>query len=196
MMNTEEISALLDWYESAKRDLPWRKTQDSYRIWVSEIMLQQTRVEAVKPYYAAFLDKYPDVSALADAREDDLIRIWEGLGYYSRVRNMHKAAMDVKENHGGLFPVSAKQSPEILGPAVVHRSRFHPFFSRALRDRPVFDPPPLQGFGRRAEQKKSADPVLDLRYDVCGAGDLLCGQVYYQETDKKTIESKKLFENR
>ena len=106
MMNTEEISALLDWYESAKRDLPWRKTQDSYRIWVSEIMLQQTRVEAVKPYYAAFLDKYPDVSALADAREDDLIRIWEGLGYYSRVRNMHKAAMDVKENHGGLFPVS------------------------------------------------------------------------------------------
>ena len=101
-----DIQKLLAWYQENKRDLPWRHTKDPYRIWVSEIMLQQTRVEAVKPYYASFLSKYPDVKALAGANEDDLTRIWEGLGYYSRVRNMHKAAMEVKTSHGGLFPVS------------------------------------------------------------------------------------------
>ena len=111
MMNTQrldlkDINNLLAWYRENKRDLPWRHTNDPYRIWVSEIMLQQTRVEAVKPYYASFLSKYPDVKALAGANEDDLTRIWEGLGYYSRVRNMHKAAMEVNASRGGLFPVS------------------------------------------------------------------------------------------
>lgn len=106
MMTVDDISSLLVWYEEHKRDLPWRKTKDPYEIWVSEIMLQQTRVEAVKPYYGNFLKKYPDVRALSEAKEDDLVRIWEGLGYYSRVRNMHKAAMDVMLRCGGLFPVS------------------------------------------------------------------------------------------
>ena len=105
-INSKDIQKLLAWYQENKRDLPWRHTKDPYRIWVSEIMLQQTRVETVKPYYASFLSKYPDVKALAGANEDDLTRIWEGLGYYSRVRNMHKAAMEVKTSHGGLFPVS------------------------------------------------------------------------------------------
>ena len=105
-LKPKDINKLLAWYRENKRDLPWRHTKDAYRIWVSEIMLQQTRVEAVKPYYASFLSKYPDVKALADANEDDLTRIWEGLGYYSRVRNMHKAAMEVSTSHGGLFPVS------------------------------------------------------------------------------------------
>ena len=106
MIQTKDIKKLLTWYRENKRDLPWRHTKDPYRIWVSEIMLQQTRVEAVKPYYAAFLERYPDAKSLAGANEDDLVRIWEGLGYYSRVRNMHKAAMEVQASRGGLFPVS------------------------------------------------------------------------------------------
>ena len=105
-MRKEDAYALLDWYRENKRDLPWRHTKDAYRIWVSEIMLQQTRVEAVKPYYHNFLEKYPDAAALAEADDEELVRIWEGLGYYSRVRNMHKAAMEVVRNHGGFFPVS------------------------------------------------------------------------------------------
>ena len=106
MLKAKDVRKLLDWYREEKRDLPWRRTRDAYSVWVSEIMLQQTRVEAVKPYYAAFMKKYPNVKKLSEAQEDELIRIWEGLGYYSRVRNMHKAAMEVTVNHGGLFPVS------------------------------------------------------------------------------------------
>ena len=106
MMTKEDVELLLRWFDDSKRDLPWRHTADPYEIWVSEIMLQQTRVEAVKPYYSNFLNKYPNVDALAKAEDDDLVRIWEGLGYYSRVRNMHKAAVDVMILHGGLFPVS------------------------------------------------------------------------------------------
>ena len=106
MLKEKDVSRLLSWYREKKRDLPWRHTPDAYKIWVSEIMLQQTRVEAVKPYYAAFLKKSPDVTKLANAKEEELIRIWEGLGYYSRVRNMHKAAVEVTLNHGGFFPVS------------------------------------------------------------------------------------------
>ena len=106
MLKTKDVKALISWYETAKRDLPWRKTGEAYSIWVSEIMLQQTRVEAVKAYYRAFMTKYPDVSKLAAAKEEDLNRIWEGLGYYSRVRNMHKAAKEVEESFGGHFPVS------------------------------------------------------------------------------------------
>ena len=105
-MKKEDVPALLAWYRENRRDLPWRHTKDAYRIWVSEIMLQQTRVEAVKPYYKNFLEKYPDVKALAKADDEDLVRIWEGLGYYSRVRNMKKAAMEVVADHGGFFPVT------------------------------------------------------------------------------------------
>lgn len=104
MLKTKDAKALINWYEQAKRDLPWRSTGEAYSIWVSEIMLQQTRVEAVKPYYHAFMTKYPTVSALALAKEEDLNRIWEGLGYYSRVRNMHKAAKEVEASYGGRFP--------------------------------------------------------------------------------------------
>lgn len=105
-MNLKSAVKLLKWYEENARSLPWREDKDPYHIWVSEIMLQQTRIETVIPYYKRFLEKYPSVSALAGADEDELIRIWEGLGYYSRVRNMHKAAMDVVNLHGGCFPLS------------------------------------------------------------------------------------------
>ena len=95
-------AALLPWYRANARDLPWRKTEDPYRIWVSEIMLQQTRVAAVLGYYARFLAAFPTVEALAEAPEDRLMKLWEGLGYYSRARNLQKAARRVVELGG--FP--------------------------------------------------------------------------------------------
>ncbi|MBQ8911734.1 MAG: A/G-specific adenine glycosylase [Clostridia bacterium] len=95
---------LIDWYLGAARDLPWRRTKDPYAIWVSEIMLQQTRVEAVKPYYHRFLKELPDVPALAEASEEQLHKLWEGLGYYSRVRNMQRAARTCMELYGGVLP--------------------------------------------------------------------------------------------
>ena len=107
-MNQEKLnklpSALLPWYRENKRDLPWRGTREPYRIWLSEIMLQQTRVEAVKGYYTRFLDALPSIRALADCDDDTLHKLWEGLGYYSRVRNMKKAAIKILEDHGGVFP--------------------------------------------------------------------------------------------
>ena len=95
---------LINWYRKNKRELPWRDIDDPYRIWISEIMLQQTRVEAVKPFYARFLKELPKVSDLAKAEEDKLLKLWEGLGYYNRVRNMQKAAQQIMEIHGGEFP--------------------------------------------------------------------------------------------
>ena len=96
--------ALLPWYDKNKRDLPWRADREPYHVWLSEIMLQQTRVEAVKGYYARFLKALPDVAALANADEEQLNKLWEGLGYYSRVRNLKKAAAQILEKHGGIFP--------------------------------------------------------------------------------------------
>ena len=97
-------SVLLPWYEVNKRDLPWRKDREPYHIWVSEIMLQQTRVEAVKGYYSRFLDAVPNVEALSKIDDDQLMKLWEGLGYYSRARNMKKAACEIMEKYGGRFP--------------------------------------------------------------------------------------------
>lgn len=96
--------ALLPWYEKNKRNLPWRQDKEPYHIWISEIMLQQTRVEAVKGYYARFLDALPTVAHLAACDDDRLHKLWEGLGYYSRVRNLKKAAIEIMERHGGVFP--------------------------------------------------------------------------------------------
>jgi len=95
---------LLPWYEKNRRELPWRKDREPYHVWLSEIMLQQTRVEAVKGYYARFLEQLPTVEHLADASEELCHKLWEGLGYYSRVRNLQKAARRIMEEHGGVFP--------------------------------------------------------------------------------------------
>lgn len=95
---------LLEWYEKNKRTLPWRETVSPYRIWVSEIMLQQTRVEAVKPFFERFTKRLPDVKFLAECPEDELLKLWEGLGYYNRVRNMQKAAIQVMEEYAGELP--------------------------------------------------------------------------------------------
>ncbi len=95
---------LLEWFREFQRDLPWRRTRDPYRIWLSEIMLQQTRVAAVIPYYERFLEKFPNVSALAEAPQEDVLRLWSGLGYYSRARNLQAAAKVIVTKHGGEFP--------------------------------------------------------------------------------------------
>ncbi len=98
--------ALLPWYDANKRELPWRADKDPYHVWLSEIMLQQTRVEAVKGYYARFLAALPSVSALAECDDDALHKLWEGLGYYSRVRNLKKCAQVLMERYDGEFPKS------------------------------------------------------------------------------------------
>ncbi|WP_434350747.1 A/G-specific adenine glycosylase [Streptococcus sp. KHUD_014] len=95
---------LLAWYDENKRDLPWRRSKNPYHIWVSEIMLQQTRVDTVIPYYERFLDWFPTVESLANAPEERLLKAWEGLGYYSRVRNMQTAAQQIMEDFDGEFP--------------------------------------------------------------------------------------------
>lgn len=97
-------SILLEWYARAGRDLPWRRTRDPYLIWLSEIILQQTRVAQGLEYYLRFAARYPDVRSLAQASEDEVLKLWQGLGYYSRARNLHAAARQVVEQFGGIFP--------------------------------------------------------------------------------------------
>jgi A/G-specific adenine glycosylase len=95
---------LIRWYEEHKRDLPWRGETDPYKIWVSEIILQQTRVQQGWDYYLQFIDNFPNVKALAEAEEERVLKVWQGLGYYSRARNMHAAAREIMTKHGGQFP--------------------------------------------------------------------------------------------
>ena len=111
----EAARALLAWYGENKRDLPWRRDPSPYQVWISEIMLQQTRVEAVIGYYERFLEALPDVRALAEAPEDLYLKLWEGLGYYSRVRNLHKAARVVTEELGGEMPRTAAELLKLPG---------------------------------------------------------------------------------
>ena len=106
---------LLPWYEQNKRDLPWRKDREPYHVWLSEIMLQQTRVEAVKGYYARFLDALPTIEALANAPMEQLNKLWEGLGYYSRVRNLQKAAQQILQRHNGVFPADHAAIRDLAG---------------------------------------------------------------------------------
>ena len=107
--------ALLPWYAQNRRELPWRRDRQPYHIWLSEIMLQQTRVEAVKGYYARFLDALPTVEALAACDDDTLHKLWEGLGYYSRVRNLKKAAQIIVSQYGGIFPRSYSEVLSLPG---------------------------------------------------------------------------------
>ena len=100
------LPALLQWYESNARPLPWRDEPSPYRVWISEIMLQQTRIEAVRAYFLRFVTRLPDIPSLASASEDTVLKLWEGLGYYSRARNLHAAAKRVMEEHGGSLPAS------------------------------------------------------------------------------------------
>ena len=95
------VKPLQDWFDGHARVLPWRDDPKAYKVWISEIMLQQTRVEAVKPYFTRFMEALPDVEALAACPEDRYLKLWEGLGYYNRVRNLHAAAEQIMEQYGG-----------------------------------------------------------------------------------------------
>lgn len=106
---------LLQWYDTHHRDLPWRHTHDPYRIWVSEIMLQQTRAAAVIPYYERFFQALPTLQSLADCPQEDLLKLWEGLGYYSRAKNLQKAAQLLMTEHEGIFPKTAKELQKLPG---------------------------------------------------------------------------------
>ena len=97
--------AVLDWFdEHGRKDLPWQQNPTPYRVWVSEIMLQQTQVATVIPYYERFMARFPDVQALAASRTDDVLHHWSGLGYYARARNLHRAAQEIVTRHAGVFP--------------------------------------------------------------------------------------------
>lgn len=108
---------LLDWFAKNKRDLPWREDspRDPYKVWVSEIMLQQTKVETVRPYYANWMSHFPDIPALAAASEDEVLRQWQGLGYYSRARNLHEAVCEVQAKYGGRVPDNKKEVLALKG---------------------------------------------------------------------------------
>ena len=106
---------LLKWYDRNRRSLPWRDTHDPYRIWLSEIMLQQTQVETVKVYYSRFLERFPSVSDLAHASEEEVLKLWEGLGYYSRARNLHRAARYIAFEADGCFPGTPRELQRLPG---------------------------------------------------------------------------------
>ena len=106
---------LIQWYKTHGRDLPWRRTKDPYAIWISEIMLQQTQVETVKPYFLRFIDTLPTIQSLANADEDTAFKLWEGLGYYRRIRHMQEAAKDMMLRHNGTFPDSYEEILKLKG---------------------------------------------------------------------------------
>lgn len=111
----EAAEPLIEWFRENKRDLPWRKRLSAYRVWISEIMLQQTRVEAVKPYYDRFLEELPDVQSLAAVSEERLLKLWEGLGYYSRARSLKIAAQQIMDIYGGVFPDTYEEILSLKG---------------------------------------------------------------------------------
>ena len=115
-MNRKNFTqTILSWYDQGHRDLPWRRTQDPYRIWISEIMLQQTRAETVVSYYERFLARYPTVQDLASAPEEELLKAWEGLGYYSRARSLQKAAKEIVARYGGQLPADLEKLRALPG---------------------------------------------------------------------------------
>lgn len=142
---------LLEWYREHRRDLPWRSTCDPYAIWVAEIMLQQTRVGTVIPYYRRFLERFPDVLSLADAPEDSVLAAWSGLGYYGRARSLRKAAREIVTSHGGRIPQDASTLRELPG---IGRYTAGAIASQAFgRPEPVVD-----GNVRRVLARLTADP--------------------------------------
>ena len=114
-MNNSFTVTLQNWYISHKRPLPWRDISDPYRIWLSEIILQQTRVAQGMPYYEKFVARYPTVSELAEASEDDILQLWQGLGYYSRGRNLLKCAQQIVNQYNGEFPKDIKEVKKLPG---------------------------------------------------------------------------------
>ena len=117
MTDTTWVKVLMDWSAQLERELPWREKspRDPYRVWISEIMLQQTRTEAVKPYFNTWMEKFPTVHALAEASEAEVLHAWQGLGYYSRARNIHAAAREMDSHYGGRVPDELKAVESLPG---------------------------------------------------------------------------------
>ena len=114
-MANRQIKKLLSWYATAKRDLPWRGTADPYKVWLSEVILQQTRVVQGLPYYERFITHFPTVSDLAKASEEEVLKLWQGLGYYSRAKNLHHTAQHIATVLGGVFPKSYQELVKLKG---------------------------------------------------------------------------------
>lgn len=114
-MSGDFTCQLISWFSNVKRDLPWRSTLDPYKIWLSEVILQQTRVDQGLPYYLAFTERFPTIQDLASASEQDVLKLWEGLGYYSRARNLHSTARLIAENYDGIFPTSYTELIKLRG---------------------------------------------------------------------------------
>lgn len=183
---------LLNWYDAGHRDLPWRQDREPYHVWLSEIMLQQTRVEAVKGYYERFLQALPTVQALADCDPDELQKLWEGLGYYSRVRNLQKAAGVIVKTHGGVFPRDFQQVRALPGigdytagavcsicfdlPTPAVDGNVLRVLSRLTADaRPVTRPEVRREYTARLAEIYSAGRCGDLTQSLMELGATLCG---------------------
>ena len=124
---------LLEWFDDfGRKDLPWQQNVTAYRVWVSEIMLQQTQVQTVIPYFDRFVESFPDMASLAAANQDDVLSHWSGLGYYARARNLHKAAQRVRDDHDGQFPSSVDDAIDLPG---IGRSTAGAILSLALGQR-------------------------------------------------------------
>ena len=151
-------SALLRWYDAHRRDLPWRRDADPYRVWLSEIMLQQTRVEFVRAYFERWLERFPTLQSLAAAPLDDVLKMWEGLGYYSRARNLHRAVREVAERWGGQVPADPESFRALPG---VGRYTAGAVMSIAFgRPEPVVDGNVRRVFARWTDDPAPADPAL------------------------------------
>jgi len=161
-------AALLRWYDASRRDLPWRRTRDPYAIWISEAMLQQTRVETVIPYWARFLERFPDVASLARAELDDVYAVWTGLGYYSRARNLKAAAASIVADHGGALPDTAEGLRTLPG---IGRYTAGAVASIAFdREEPLVDGNVVRVFARLEDIRDDVaeKPVVDRLWRLAG----------------------------
>ena len=182
---------LLPWFDANKRDLPWRQSKTPYHIWLSEIMLQQTRVEAVKGYYSRFLAELPTVADLANCDDDRLHKLWEGLGYYSRVRNLKKAAQVIMDTHGGKFPREYEQILALPGigdytAGAISSIAFNEkkaavdgnvlrVYARVMNDSTPIDTPQMKAKVRRQLEAIYPDRAGDFTQALMELGATLCG---------------------
>ena len=191
--------ALLPWFDAHKRDLPWRQDKEPYHIWLSEIMLQQTRVEAVKGYYTRFLAELPTIADLASCDDDRLHKLWEGLGYYSRVRNLKKAAGVIMDAHGGEFPTEYAQILALPGigdytagavssiafdrkKAAVDGNVLR-VYARLLNDATPIDTPQMKTKVRQELEAVYPDRAGDFTQALMELGATLCGPNWIPQCD-------------
>lgn len=183
-------ASLLDWYRSAKRDLPWRNDPTPYHVWLSEIMLQQTRVEAVKDYYERFLNALPSIDALAAAPEEVVLKLWEGLGYYSRARNLQKAAKVLVRDYQGILPKEEKVLQTLPGigsytaaaiaaiayqeKAIAMDGNLGRVYARLVGEKRSLSLPDTKETGRRYFEERLENRPGDFNQALMDLGELVC----------------------